>query len=104
MSNVTLSIGGRNYTLACTPGEETHVRSLGRIIDGKLSSLETRAGQSESRMLLYAAILLADELHEARLSGDAARKVQGELASALDRLAGCMENLAEELEGGGPEH
>ena len=27
MSNVTLAIGGRNYTVACAPGEEEHIGS-----------------------------------------------------------------------------
>ena len=29
MSNVTLSIGGRSYTVACAEGEESHVLGLG---------------------------------------------------------------------------
>ena len=97
MSNVTLTIGGRFYTVACAEGEEAHIEALGRTIDHKLASLPNRSGQSEPRTLLFAALLLADEVHELR-SG-AAPAGNGEAAEALERLAGRLEALAAELEG-----
>ena len=42
MSNVTLTIGGRDYTVACAAGEETHVVGLGRLIDGMLDTLPAK--------------------------------------------------------------
>ena len=66
MSNVTLEIGGRSFTVACAPGEEEHVADLGRMIASKLGEMDGIASQSEARMLLFASLLLADELHEAR--------------------------------------
>ncbi len=65
MSNLTLKIGGRDYTVACADGEEAHVSALGRLIDDKVQQMGN-AAQSEPRQLLFAALLLADELHEAR--------------------------------------
>ena len=100
MSNVTLSIGGRHYTVACAAGEEAHIEMLGRTIDGKLTDMPNLSGQSEARTLLFAALLLADELHE--LPGDAPRAADtgnAEAAEALERLAGKLEMLAERLEG-----
>ena len=102
MSNVTLSIGGRNYTVACGPGEEAQIEGLGRTIDAKLSSLPSLAGQSEARTLLYAALLLADEVHELR-SGSSGRAEAADdgsaaAAEALETLAGRLESLAEQLE------
>ncbi len=66
MSNVTLTIGGRHYTVACAAGEEAHIEKLGGAIDAKLQGTPGLSGQSEARTLLFAALLLADELHEAR--------------------------------------
>ena len=66
MSNVNLSIGGRNFTVACAQGEEDHVAGLGRMINDKLAAMGDISGQNESRMLLFAALLLADEVHEAQ--------------------------------------
>ena len=61
MSNVTLEIAGRKYTIACAEGEEPHIEALGESIDSKLSQLENLHGQSPERVLLYASLLLADE-------------------------------------------
>ena len=96
MSNVTLTIGGRHYTVACAEGEEAHIAMLGRSIDGKLAGMTSLGGQSEARTLLYAALLLADELHE-RQDG-AAQVVEAPAAEALESLAGRLESLAERLE------
>ena len=97
MSNVTLTIGGRFYTVACAEGEEAHIEALGRIIDGKLHGMSNLGGQSEARTLLFAGLLLADENHELR-SGGAAPGDDGQTASALERLAETLEGLAERLE------
>ncbi len=65
MSEVTLTIGGRRHTVSCADGEEAHIAELGRIIDGKLMQMGSQASQ-DSKNLLFASLLLADELHEAR--------------------------------------
>lgn len=98
MSNVTLRIGGRDYTVACAAGEEEHVIGLGRQIDAKIQSMGG-AAQSETRQLLFAALLLADELHE---KGDPARagpSVDGDQhAEALEAIAERLEACAQALE------
>jgi cell division protein ZapA len=98
MSNVTLTIGGRHYTVACAAGEETHIERLGHAIDGKLQGMPNLAGQSEARTLLFAALLLADELHEARSGGSAAVDRPAPDAEALEALAERLEGLAARLE------
>ncbi len=102
MSDVTLSIAGRSYTVACDAGQERHVAALGRAIDGKLAELPGIAGQSETRTLLFAALLLADELHEARADGPAAPSApppaNDGAAQALERLAERLEAVAAALE------
>lgn len=103
MSNVTISIGGRHYTVACGDGEEAHIERLGRLIDGKVADLANMAGQSEPRTLLFAALLLADELHELT-SGKtpaAASAQEKHAIEALDRVAETLETLAERLENAG---
>ena len=102
MSNVTLSIGGRNYTVACGPREEAHIEQLGRTIEAKLASRPNVARHSEARTLLFAALLLADEVHELR-SGSSGRAEAADdgsaaAAEALETLAGRLESLAEQLE------
>lgn len=100
MSNVTLTIGGRDFVVATAQGEEAHITRLGRMIDAKLSEMGEQTGLSESRMLLFAALLLADELHETRQAGgeppqsamseDSGLRL-GEIAERLENLAGRLE-------------
>ena len=102
MSNVTVTIAGRQYTVACAEGEENHIEMLGRSIDHKLQGLASLSGQSEARTLLFAALLLADELHEAQSDRGAAPAVDdGPAAETLERLADRLEGVAARLEGAG---
>jgi cell division protein ZapA len=97
MSNVTISIAGRRYTIACAAGEEDHISALGASIDAKLAEMPNLNGQSEARLLLYAALLLADEAHEA---ANPVARIEAEVADTLERAAIRLETLAEQLESG----
>jgi cell division protein ZapA len=99
MSNVTLEIAGRKFTIACAEGEEGHIAMLGRSIDDKVAEMPHIANQSEARALLYAALLLADENHELRQGGSAPAADPGpEIAEALEALAWQLEHVASRLE------
>lgn len=101
-SNVTLEIAGRRYTIACAPGEEAHIEGLGNSISEKLAQLDTLHGQSAERVLLYASLLLADELHEAKngppSSESPASSVEDPHAEILEKMAERLEALALRLE------
>lgn len=109
MSDVQLMIGGRSYMVACQDGQEAHIRQLGEAIEAKLSTLHQNVRQNEPRTLLFAALLLADELHELRnrpalvpAPAPAPAPPPEDLftAPALEALANKLENLATSLEGG----
>ena len=102
MSDVTLAVGGRNYTVSCADGQEEHVQRLAAVIDGKLGSMGANLSSQEAKNLLFAALLLADELDEAKQKAappepafDADR-----LAGQLERIAAALENAASSLEDG----
>jgi cell division protein ZapA len=100
MSNVTLEIAGRKFTVACAEGEEAHIEMLGRSIDDKVGEMPSIAGQTEARALLYAALLLADENHELKQGAPApAGGPDPEIVDALEALAGHLEHVAARLEG-----
>ena len=67
MAEVELTIAGRPYRVACRNGEEENLRAAGALVDAKsreaLSGLGTL---SESRQLLFAALLLADQIVDGR--------------------------------------
>lgn len=94
MSDVTLSIGGRSYRVACADGQEAHILRLGAMIDHKLAAMDGATGQAEARTLLFAALLLADELYELKQP-----KADGpDFAPQLETLASRLENIAAHLE------
>jgi cell division protein ZapA len=100
MSNVTLQIGSRSYLVACATGEEDHVAALGQLIDEKVQTIGS--GHNEVRQLLFAALLLADELQESRTrSGSPAAPTPPapDHSAALEALADRLEKCATALEG-----
>ncbi|RIV89450.1 cell division protein ZapA [Aurantiacibacter xanthus] len=98
MSNVTITISGRQYTVACGAGEEAHVERLGALIESKIAGMGNTAAQPEARMLLYAALLLADETQEAT---ERARAAEEALAQDYEATAARLEALAGQLENAG---
>lgn len=102
MSEVTLQIGGRAYKVACADGEEAQLARLGGMIEQKLKQMEGNLAPSEAQNLLFAALLLADELHEARAAmGDAGALPDDRLAELQDKAeaaAKAQRDTALELE------
>jgi cell division protein ZapA len=99
MATVELEIAGRKYAIACRDGEEEHLRSVGALVHRKAREAEAALGSlGEARQLLFASLLLADELKDARSGDGSAEKEDAAMADALERLAERMESLAERLE------
>ena len=97
MAEVDLSIAGRTYRVACRDGEEDTLRKAAALVDAK--SREALAGLgtlSEARQLLFASLLLADQLIDDR--GTAPAAVDPALAERAERLAERLESLALSLE------
>ncbi|MEM0946546.1 MAG: cell division protein ZapA [Pseudomonadota bacterium] len=62
MPEVTISIGGRDFDVACQDGEEHFLRSAAQMLDTEAQTLLSQIGRMpESRMLLMAGLLLADK-------------------------------------------
>jgi cell division protein ZapA len=105
MASVEVEIAARKYSVACRDGEEEHLRSVAAIVDGKAQDAAAALGSlSEARQLLFASLLLADELKEHRSGQPPAPPAQVDPAvvEALERLAGQVESLAEQLERSAP--
>ncbi|MCL4671446.1 MAG: cell division protein ZapA [Sphingomonadaceae bacterium] len=66
MSEVRLSIGGKAYTIACADGQEDHVSRLGALVDAKLAEFGPNRAPQEAQNMLFAALLIAEDLHQAR--------------------------------------
>ena len=62
MPEVLITIGGRQFEVACQDGEEHFLRSAARMLDAEASVLVGQIGRMpEARMLLMAGLMLADK-------------------------------------------
>ena len=67
MAQVSLQINGYGYILGCADGEEEHLRALAADLDRRIDEIKASTGPTgEARMLLMAALVLSDELHDLR--------------------------------------
>jgi cell division protein ZapA len=102
VGQVTIDINGRPYRVACADGEEPHLEKLGRYVNEKVSQLVAQAGQiGDTRLLVMASLLIADELGEARggiEKGGAGTSGSDSVAAAIEAVAQRMESLAARLE------
>lgn len=105
MAQVTLRINGYAYTIGCKDGEERHLEAMGAEVSRRIEGVRTAAGPSgEARMLVMAALLMADDLFETRsklLAAEAAlqqQKPDPKLGRKLNRMAKRAEEIAEGLE------
>jgi cell division protein ZapA len=114
MAQVTVTIAGRAYRMACGDGEEPHLEALAAMYDGHIEQLRASVGEiGDMRLHVMAAIMVADELAEARkrvamlearlelASGDAgsAEEVEARSAEAITRATERLERLARVLKG-----
>ena len=90
MAQVTVSIGGRSYRLACNEGEEAHLESLAGDVDAKLEAMHEAFGEiGDQRLMVMTALTFADECVEARakistLEAEAERLAERERAARRD--------------------
>ena len=105
MASVEIEIAARKYVIACRDGEEEHLRSVAAIVDKRAADAETALGSlGEARQLLFASLLLADEVKELQSGlppapppatpGPENEEADAQLAGVAERL----ERLADRLE------
>ena len=99
MATVTVEINGRSYPVGCADGQEERVRILARQFDNHVRDVAADVGQvGDIRLFLMAALVLADELHEARLGGagpaPAPAPSEAGVAEALNAVAARIEKIA----------
>jgi cell division protein ZapA len=79
MSQVSVTINGRQFRMACEDGQEGHLMNLARELDNRINSLRSKFGEiGDTRLTVMAAITVADELSEA---GQRIKRLEEELAA-----------------------
>lgn len=83
MAHVTISIDGKQFRMACDDGQETHLEELAAHLDGRVKMMRENFGEiGDLRLTVMAALMICDELSEAR------RKVSdAQAAFEADRAA-----------------
>ncbi|WP_298466091.1 cell division protein ZapA [uncultured Erythrobacter sp.] len=96
MSEVTIKVGPKPYTIVCGEGEEEKIAALGKLIDEKYAQLGNSRAVQETHNLVFAALFMADELDEARRTAAGAEKAveeaQKTATEANKRAADATEN------------
>jgi cell division protein ZapA len=91
MPLVNVMVNSRAYTIACDDGEEDHLRELATHVDGKVKELLGSVGQvGDQRLLLMAALLIADEHHEAAAQLHLRTQELGALSGTHDGVSGKL--------------
>jgi cell division protein ZapA len=110
MAEVSVTINGRVYRMACDPGQEDHLARLGRELDQRIAQLRESFGEiGDTRLAVMAAIMVADELAELKRRLRASDQEIQSLKDARERaaqrseegeraLAGILEETAERIE------
>lgn len=118
MAQVTVTIDGKAYRMACEEGQEDHLTELAGRFDSYVGHLKSQFGEiGDLRITVMAGIMIMDELSElnrkiATLEGEVsalksnragALETQQQsdqlVVSALSELAGRLEGLTAKLNG-----
>ena len=116
MSQVNVTINGRQFRMACEDGQEVHLTELAQQLDRRIEGLRTKFGEiGDTRLTVMAAITIADELAEmaqrlghleeelAAIKGtqettaDRNKSAQTALAAALTSAAERIESVTKKL-------
>ena len=91
MPDVTISIGGRDFQVACQPGEEHFLRAAAGMLNTEAEPLVQQMGRlPEARMLLMAGLMLADKTAAVE---DENRQLKIKLADLEKRPAPAPEKI-----------
>jgi len=82
MSQVSVTINGRQYRMACEDGQESHLMQLAKLLDERIGELRGKFGEvGDSRLTVMAALTVADQLSEAKQK---ITNIENELAALQD--------------------
>jgi cell division protein ZapA len=116
MSQISITINGRDYSIVCDDGQEQHLTRLAEYLDKRVAELVDSVGQiGDARLLLMVGLLIADELSDAyaelaisRGEADSAVLAQGtnggsgqmaaEMTALLEAASRRIEAIAARLE------
>ena len=103
MAQINVDVNGRPYAVGCEDGQEAHLIELAKMFDHQVRQVSQDMGQlGDTRLFLMGALLLADELADARgrlnsLQAELAR-LQAERARFEHRAVAALDGAAKRIE------
>lgn len=89
MSQVTVTINGRQFRMACEDGQESHLLRLAADLDQRIERLRGTFGEiGDTRLTVMAALTVADELAD---TGGRLRRLEEDMAGLQDARAASAE-------------
>ena len=103
MSEVMVTVNGHPYKITCDDGQEPRIRRLAQYVDARVGEFAKSLGQvGEGRLLLLAALVIADELSDAnealQQEQSRVRAAETEAADAADAAASSVHGIAQRIE------
>jgi cell division protein ZapA len=104
MPTVTVFLNGRNYDVACGPGEEERVQEVAGRLRQRMEGLAKSLGSVQENLLFaVTSLLLADELEQrerevAELQASGPTEREAAMVDVLENLAAQIEAIAARLE------
>ena len=102
MGQVTVPVNGRSFTITCDDGQEPRIRRLAQYVDAKVAEVVSSIGQvGEARLLLLAALVIADELSDANdvlHERNRARAADAKEVADTDAAANGIQGMAKRVE------
>lgn len=93
MPEVQVSIGGREFEVACQEGEEHYLHTAAKMLDDEAQVLAQQVGRlPEARMLLMAGLMLADKTASVE---DRAAEIQAQLDETEAELSALKQQRVE---------
>jgi cell division protein ZapA len=108
MAQISVEVNGRPYAVGCEDGQEAHLMELARLFDHQVRQVSQDMGQlGDTRLFLMGALLLADELTDARARLAQAQAEISRLQTDRNRLESravqALETAAKRIEVLAPE-
>ncbi len=102
MPQVTVTIAGRTYRMACGEGEEAHLEGLAAHYDGKIQEMRAGFGEiGDMRLHVMAALTVADDWTEMKRKLEALESevtaLRAQVAAGEERVRALEAQAAEAL-------
>src|SRR3954454_20239847 len=99
MGQVVVKVNGRDFQLTCADGQEARIRRLAQYVDAKVGEFTKTVGQvGEARLILLAALVIADELSDANEALRQEGNRQGPSGGGDPGAASGIRSMAERIE------